>query len=96
MPGNLSSAELGVVAVVILLILRDVLKFLKDVVFRKISGQSSDSARIKQDAINDISLRQLASAMEKQTVILQGLSFVVSAHEKEFHEFIKTYYEHLN
>ena len=93
MPGNLSSSELGVVAIVLLLILKETFKFLKDVVIPRLSGNNVEAAKIRQAALNDLTIKQIAASMEKQTLILQSLAFTVTNHDKEFHEFTKDFHD---
>ena len=91
----LSPEELGIAAILLVLILRDVLKFLREVVVPRFFGAPSERAKIAQSAINDLILKKLADTMDSQTVILQRLEFVVAAHKEEFHRFTQIFHEHV-
>jgi hypothetical protein len=94
MPVAMSPTELGVVAIVLLLAMKEVIKFAKDLISPMLSKDKDAKERIQRDTVNDSILKQLAASMEKQVTILQRIEFLISTQAESFREFVHHFHEH--
>lgn len=93
---TMSHMELGVVAIALLLVIKELLKFFKDVILPRLSGEtkSNDQERARREALNDATSAQIASTMTQQAQILQQLTTLMSNHDSRFREFVEDFKDH--